>query len=55
MFSRVPPICDSESDMKAYEMYRNGQEYAENGQLELGLPLMKKAMKLSSMELQQYL
>ena len=55
MFSRVPPICDSDNDVEAYEMHRRGQEYAENGQLELGLPLMKKAMKLASAELQKYL
>ena len=55
MFSRVPPICNSIKDTEAYEMHRCGLEYAENGKLELGLPLMKKAMKLASSELQQYL
>ena len=55
MFSRVPPICNSVNDIEAYEMHRHGLEFAENGKLEQGLPLMKKAMKLASAELQQYL
>ena len=55
MFSRTPAICSSDSDRKAYSNYLKGQNLAEKGLLSEALPLMKKAMKESSFELQAFL
>jgi hypothetical protein len=55
MFARVPPVCATESDLRAYSLYREGQLLAEKGQLEEGLVGMKKGVKLASAELLSYI
>ena len=55
MFTRVPPVCNTEADLRAYSLYREGQLLVEKGQLEEGLVSMKKAVKLASGELLSYI
>jgi hypothetical protein len=47
IFERTPKICDSPKDREAYQLFRQAEEVAENGEVPLSLQLFKKAFKLS--------
>lgn len=45
--TRTPTICDSPSDQEAYRIFKEGENLVENGQVEEGVKLFKKAFKMS--------
>lgn len=45
--TRTPAVCDSAADREAYEMFRRGENLVENGEVEEGVKLFKRAFKLS--------
>jgi hypothetical protein len=47
MFERTPKICNSSSDITAYNYFREAEALAERGEVDLAIPLFKKAFKLS--------
>ncbi len=47
IFSRNPPICDSDQDKHAYRLYKEAEDLAESGEVEAAIPLFRKAFKLS--------
>lgn len=45
--SRTPAICDSPTDKEAYRLFKEGENLVENGSVEEGVKLFKKAFKMS--------
>jgi len=47
MFRRTIPLCDSPQDKTAYELYRQGEDLAEQGDSAQAIKLFRRALKLS--------
>jgi len=47
MFRRLIPLCDSPQDKTAYELYRQGEDLAEQGDSAQAIKLFRRALKLS--------